>query len=102
MFTIKFHENSVRFIFHDILQYFMKCSNANALALPFCFARHGLLLKSVSQDDITALYIAAVKRCLGPLQAATLEAAIASNRAGFAALSWATQMANFARSYKSQ
>ena len=37
-----------------------------------------MLLKSVSEDDSCALYIAAVKRSLGPFQAATLEAAIAS------------------------
>ena len=53
-------------------------------AVPFCLARHGLLLKSVSEDDITALCIAAVKRSLGPFHAATLDAAIARNRAGFA------------------
>ena len=57
--------------------------------VPFCFARHGLLSNSVSNDDIAALYIAAVKRSLGPFQAATLDAAIARNRAGFAALSLA-------------
>ena len=39
---------------------------------------------SVSEDDITALYIAAVKRSLGPFQAAQLDAALARNRAGFA------------------
>ena len=43
----------------------------------------------MSNDDIAALYIAAVKRSLGPFQAATLDAAIARNRAGFAALSLA-------------
>ena len=53
-------------------------------AVPFCFARHGLLSKSVSEDDITALYIAAVKRSVDPFQAAQLDAAIAHNRAGFA------------------
>ena len=59
---------------------------ANAFAVPFCFARHGLLLKSVSEDDITVLYIAALKLSLGPFQASTLDAAIASNRVGFAPL----------------
>ena len=38
----------------------------------------------MSKDDITSLYIAAVKRSLGPFQAAQLDAAIARNRAGFA------------------
>ena len=57
---------------------------ANAFAVPFCFARHGLLSKSVSDDDITALYIAAVKRSLGPCHNAALDAATASNRAEFA------------------
>ena len=49
----------------------------------------------MSEGDITALYIAAIKLSLGPFQASTLDAAaIASNRAGFAALLWATQKAN--------
>ena len=60
---------------------------ANAFAVPFCFARHGLLSKSVCKDDNTALYIAVFKRSLGPFQAATLDAALARNRAGFAVLS---------------
>ena len=49
--------------------------------LTFCFARHGLLSKRLGEDDITA----AVKRSLDPFQAATLDDAMASNRAGFAA-----------------
>ena len=60
---------------------------ANAFAVPFCFARHGLLSKSVCKDDNTAFYIAVFKRSLGPFQAATLDAALARNRAGFAVLS---------------
>ena len=52
--------------------------------MPFCVARHGLLSKSASKVDITALYIATVKRSLGPFYAATLDAAIACNRARFA------------------
>ena len=67
----------------------------------FCFARHRLLSKSMSEDDITALYITSVKQSLGPFQAATLDAAIDSNRTGFAALLWSTRIANFDRSYKS-
>ena len=57
---------------------------ANAFAVPFCFTWHGLLSKSVSkdEDDITALYIV-VKQSLGPCHNAALDAAIASNRAGF-------------------
>ena len=46
--------------------------------MPFYFARHGLLSKSVSEDDITALCIEAVNRSLGPFHAATLDAAIAA------------------------
>ena len=46
---------------------------ANALAVPFCFAWHGLPLKSVS-EDITALYFSPVKRSLVPFHAATLNA----------------------------
>ena len=38
----------------------------------------------MSEDDITALHIVAAKQSLGPFHAATLDAAIASNRAGFA------------------
>ena len=37
---------------------------------------------------ISLLCIFAVKRSLGPFQATTLDTAIASNRAGFAALLW--------------
>ena len=40
--------------------------------------------KSVVDDDITALYIAAIKRSIGPSQAKLLPAAIANNKAGFA------------------
>ena len=47
------------------------------------------------------LSIFAVERPLGPFPATTLDAAIASNRAGFAALLWATRIAIFALSYES-
>ena len=40
--------------------------------------------KTVGEDEITALYIAAVKRSVGPSQALQLDAAIALNPAGFA------------------
>ena len=37
----------------------------------------------MGEDEITALYIAAVKRSVGPSQALQLDAAIARNPAGF-------------------
>ena len=40
--------------------------------------------KTVGEDEITALYIAAVKRSVGPSEALQLDAAIALNPAGFA------------------
>ena len=48
------------------------------MAVPHCFARNGLPSKIVGEDEITALYIAAVK------QALQLDAAMPSNPAEFA------------------